>query len=424
MKKYILLFFCLSFSVLAKEQNLEEMLETFSINSYEEEKYELQQKSLLLKEQHIKRRDFQDGLVATAEYNENHRTRERNDYTKKGSLQFGPFFASAYDSIEKTGDSVGIGVEKNIKDLFYSKYDSQEEQVKWQKKADFWSYQNNRQKKMISLIQLYRDYKNTLYELEIKYQESKRLKKAEEKLALSHRLGSVKKVDWQAANLGLENLKLEISALEKQKKAYQERFLREFRIPLQEDSVQEIPLLEINIDDFMEDYGKAELEERKAKLKIQEGGLKYSLYEEKIPDITIRYEHISKNRKRDAEDVVSMKLSKKLFSDRYSSQKEENEIKEEQLLLQQREEEIIAERKLERVNYDNYLSKYQVAQNHFQLENSKYEIKKLEYDLGKVDYIEVMEAFDKYLEAKISLEKARNTLAAYLYEWKIRKVQA
>ena len=113
------------------------MLETFSINSYEEEKYELQQKSLLLKEQHIKRRDFQDGLVATAEYNENHRTRERNDYTKKGSLQFGPFFASAYDSIEKTGDSVGIGVEKNIKDLFYSKYDSQEEQVKWQKKRIF-----------------------------------------------------------------------------------------------------------------------------------------------------------------------------------------------------------------------------------------------------------------------------------------------
>ena len=369
MKKYILLFFCLSFSVLAKEQSLEEMLEKFSINSYEEEKYELQQKSLLLKEQHIKRRDFQDGLVATAEYNENHRTRERNDYTKKGSLQFGPFFASAYDSIEKTGDSVGIGVEKNIKDLFYSKYDSQEEQVKWQKKADFWSYQNNRQKKMISLIQLYRDYKNILYELEIKYQESKRLKKAEEKLALSHRLGSVKKVDWQAANLGLENLKLEISALEKQKKAYQERFLREFRIPLQEDSVQEIPLLEINIDDFMQEYGRAELEERKAKLKIQEEGLKYSLYEEKIPDITIRYEHISKNRKRDEEDVISMKLSKKLFSDRYSSQKEENEMKEEKLLLQQREEEIIAERKVERVNYDNYLSKYQVAQNHFQLEN-------------------------------------------------------
>ena len=119
-----------------------------------------------------------------------------------------------------------------------------------------------------------------------------------------------------------------------------------------------------------------------------------------------------------------MKLSKKLFSDKYSSRKEENEIKEEKLLLQQREEEIAAERKQERVNYDNYLSKYQVAQNHFQLENSKYEIKKLEYDLGKVDYIEVMEVFDKYLEAKISLEKARNTLAAYLYEWKIRKVQA
>src|SRR3712207_880912 len=90
---------------------------------------------------------------------------------------------------------------------------------------------------------------------------------------------------------------------------------------------------------------------------------------------------------------------------------------------QQREEEIEVEKTLGRANYDNYRSQYQVAQNHFQLENSKYEIKKLEYELGKVDYIEVMEEFDKYLEAKISLEKARNTLAAYLYEWKIRKVQ-
>lgn len=115
--KNIYYFFLPFFSVLAKEQNLEEMLETFSINSYEEEKYELQQKGLLLKEQHIRRRDFQDGLVATAEYNENHRTGERNDYTKKELfnlvLSLPPLIIP-----QKKGDSVGIGIEKNIKDLF------------------------------------------------------------------------------------------------------------------------------------------------------------------------------------------------------------------------------------------------------------------------------------------------------------------
>ncbi|HEY4534064.1 MAG TPA: TolC family protein [Fusobacterium sp.] len=424
MKKYLLLFFCFSFSLLAKEQSLEEMLEKISKNSYEEERYQLQQENLSIKQEHIKQRDFQDGVLASVEYYENHRKGERNAYTKKGSLQWGPFFASTYDAIEKNGDYTSVGVEKNIKDLFYSKYDSQAEQTAWQEKVQFWSYQGNRQKKMISLVQLYRDYKNTLYELEVKHQESKRLKKEEEKLELSYRLGNAKRVDWQAASLGLQNLELELAALKKRKKAHQERFLREFRISMEEDSVEEIPLLKINIEDFMEDYGRAELEEQKAKLKMQEEAWKYSVYEEKIPDIFLRYEHISKNQKHQAEDVISMKLSKKLFSDQYASKIEENEWKEQKLLLQQREEELRAERILGRANYDNYLSQYQMAQNHFQLENSKYEIKKLEYELGKVDYIEVMEAFDKYLESKISLEKARNTLAAYLYEWKIRKVQA
>jgi len=423
MKKYLLLFFCFSCSLFAKEQSLEEMLEKISKNSYEEERYKLQQENLSLKRQHIKRRDFQDGLLASVEYSENHRREGRNDYSKKGNLQLGPFFASAYDGIEKNGDYIGVGLEKNIKDLLYSKYDSQTKQISWQERANFWSYQGSQQKKMISLIQLYRDYKNTLYELEVKEQETKKLKKEEEKLGLSYRLGSAKKVDWQAASLGLENLKFEIRSLEKQKEAYQERFLREFRISFQGDEIQDIPLLDLNMDDLMEDYGKAELEEQKAKLKIEEEELKYSIYEEKIPDISVRYEHISKNRTHNDEDIFSIKVSKKLFSDHYSSNLQENEIKEQKLLLQQREEEIEVEKTLGRANYDNYRSQYQVAQNHFQLENSKYEIKKLEYELGKVDYIEVMEEFDKYLEAKISLEKARNTLAAYLYEWKIRKVQ-
>src|SRR3712207_7698845 len=118
---------------------------------------------------------------------------------------------------------------------------------------------------------------------------------------------------------------------------------------MEEDSVEEIPLLKINIEDFMEDYGRAELEEQKAKLKMQEEAWKYSVYEEKIPDIFLRYEHISKNQKHQAEDVISMKLSKKLFSDQYASKIEENEWKEQKLLLQQREEEL-RERKSTRLN--------------------------------------------------------------------------
>ena len=175
--------------------------------------------------------------------------------------------------------------------------------------------------------------------------------------------------------------------------------------------------------DVLEEYGRAELEEEKAKLKGQEEALRYSIYEEKIPDVSILYEHSSKNHKRLEEDMLSLKFRKKLFADHYNSKILQNEIKEQELFLAQREEEIKAERELMIANYENYQSQYQVAQNRAQLESSKYEIKKLEYDLGKIDYIDVMEAFDKYLDAKISLEKSKNRLAAYLYEWKVRKVE-
>lgn len=423
MKKYLILFFCFSCSLLAKEQSFEEILRQVSKSSYEEEKYQLEQESLSIRREHSKGRDFQEGLIANLEYTEHHRHKERNDYIKKGTLQWGPFFVSAYDPGEKEGEYVGVGIEKNLKDLFYSQYDSQLRQLKWDEKAKFWNYQNHRQKKMIAFIQLYRDYKNALYELEIKGQERKRLEKEEAKLALSYRLGNAKRVDWQAANFGLQNLALEISALEKQKKAYEERFRREFRISLEGKSIQGIPLLEVEFQDVLEEYGRAELEEEKAKLKVQEEALQYSIYEEKIPDVSILYEHSSKNHKRLEEDMLSLNFRKKLFADHYNSKILQNEIKEQELFLAQREEEIKAERELMIANYENYQSQYQVAQNRAQLESSKYEIKKLEYDLGKIDYIDVMEAFDKYLDAKISLEKSKNRLAAYLYEWKVRKVE-
>ena len=88
--------------------------------------------------------------------------------------------------------------------------------------------------------------------------------------------------------------------------------------------------------------------------------------------------------------------------------------------LQQAEANLETEQRLKQSEYENYKAKYTAAQNTYELEKSKYEIKKLEYDLGKTDYIDVMEVFDKYLQAKVAVIKSRNALAGYLYEMKVR----
>ena len=71
-------------------------------------------------------------------------------------------------------------------------------------------------------------------------------------------------------------------------------------------------------------------------------------------------------------------------------------------------------------NYENYLKEYEVNKNNSELELSKYNIKKLEYSLGKVDYVEVMEYFNSYINYEVAKEKAKNNLNGYIYEIMIR----
>ena len=71
-------------------------------------------------------------------------------------------------------------------------------------------------------------------------------------------------------------------------------------------------------------------------------------------------------------------------------------------------------------NYENYLKEYEVNKNNSELELSKYNIKKLEYSLGKVDYVEVMEYFNSYINHEVAKEKAKNNLNGYIYEIMIR----
>lgn len=419
MKRYLGLFFIVSLSLFGKE-NLDAMLEQISRNSYEQESHELEKENLEWKKKHIQRRDFQEGLVVSGEYQENHREKAENSYTRKATAQLGPFFVSGYHENEKNGDYTGFGVEKSVKDLFYSKYDSQKKQLSSETAAEEWKYQQNLQGKQIAFVELYRDYQNTFSEWEWNQEERKKLESEEKKLALSYQLGKTKKIDWDAVKLSYDNLGLEIQNLENRLEAYRMQFSKEFRIELSKEKPEEIPMLNFSVKENLEKYKQAVLEEKKEQIAFQEEAVKYSSYNEKMPDMKVKYEHLSSSKQRKEEDVVSLSFSQKLLSDSYDVNLEKNRLKNLKLELKETEAKIMAEQRLKEAEYETYQSKYEIAKNRYSLEQSKYEIKKLEYELGKVDYLAVMEEFDKYLEAKLESNKARNALAAYLYEMMLR----
>lgn len=419
MKKYIAVFLLASCSLWAK-QDLDSMLESISKNSYEQESHELEKENVDLKKNQAKKRDFQDGLSVSAEYQANHRQQTDNNYTRKATMQLGPFFASAYHANGEQGDYTGVGVEKSIKDLWYSKYDTQLKQTELEEEADKWKYETTLQDKALALIKLYQNYQDSYSELGWNEEEYAKLVKEEKKLALSYQLGKSKRVDWDAVRVNRDNLALEISNLKDRLAAYKVQFEQEFRISLQDDTLEEIPILAFDFDKDLEKYKQASIEEKKQRIEMQEEAVKYLNYSEKMPDLKVRYEHLSPTKDRKSEDVVTLSLSKKLFADKYEVNSGQNRLEAMKLDLKQAEANLITEQRLKQSEYESYKTKYTAAQNTYELEKSKYEIKKMEYDLGKTDYLDVMDVFNKYLQAKVSVIKSRNALAGYLYEMRVR----
>lgn len=419
MKKYISLFLLLSCSLWAK-QDLDSMLENLSKNSYVQETYDLDKERLDRKKDHASRRDFQDGVAVTLDYQRNQMEGAENTYTKKATAQLGPFFVSANHQNGEKSDSVGFGVEKNVKDLLYSKYDSQLKQVSLEEEAERLNYQTNLEEKSLALIKLYQSYQDALSELGWKEEEYKKLEKEEKKIALSYQLGSVKKVDWDAVKVSRENLELETQNLKEKLESYKVQFAQEFRIQIENEILPEIPMLDLDIEKGIENYKQSSIEGKKQKIAIEKENLKYLKYSENMPDMKVRYEHVASAGTKKAENVVGISVSKKLFSDQYDLKEAESRLETMKAELREAEANIVSEKRAKKADYASYRTSYQTAQNRYELEKSKYEIKKMEYDLGKVDYISVMEDFDKYLGAKVAIIKARNAMAAYMYEVKVR----
>ncbi|WP_462428015.1 TolC family protein, partial [Fusobacterium varium] len=120
------------------------------------------------------------------------------------------------------------------------------------------------------------------------------------------------------------------------------------------------------------------------------------------------------------ENRVVAKFSKKLFDFNLDLEEEKNSLLEQDVTLKQKIDENEAEKLQAMNNYYNYLKEYEVNKNKAELELSKYNIRKLEYNLGKVNYIDVMESFDDYLDYEVAKEKAINTLNGYIYEIMVR----
>lgn len=211
-------------------------------------------------------------------------------------------------------------------------------------------------------------------------------------------------------------MQLEIDVLKRNLLKLKEKFAYDFGIEIGDNSLQEIVPPSKNFDIYVEEYGKKDIELLEFQKRKIEENIKYLNYDNTMPDITLGVEHSNKY----DENRVVLKFSKKLFDLNIDLENEKDNLLQQEINLKQKINEREGEKLTILNNYENYLKEYEVNKNNSELELSKYNIKKLEYSLGKVDYVEVMEYFNSYINYEVAKEKAKNNLNGYIYEIMIR----
>lgn len=416
----ILFFLMSSLISYGKNIKLDDMLKTLEEKSYEREIFDLEQKKNLSKEKYYNLDNYNGvrGEIST-DYDY-----EEDKIKSNGRVSYGDFYLDlSKDKInsQKNSDTdVVIGVNKSLKDMFYSKSDSEIKKLEYSKKNTEYSYYDDLETKKISLINLYEEYKNNEFEIKLKTNNLTRLKSEEKILKKSYELGATPKIDLDTLQTSRNNLEIELKYLKENIKKIKNRFLYEFGIDISKDELMDIEIPKVNISDFISNIGERKISRLGLEKEITKENIKYLKYSNKVPEVLVGVEHQERNNGYSDENRVFLKLSKDIFYYDINLENEKITLNQQEINIQ-KEKEINISKKLEvEENCNNLYKNYLVNKNKAELEKNKYEIINLKYKLGDVTYVDVMDVFDDYLNYQVAAEKAKNLFNGYIYEILVR----
>lgn len=411
MKKYILVALFLSKLIYSREISLDNLLNEINETSYENQIYNIRNNQNNFKEEYYKTGRY-NGVKVDADTN--YKDKE-NRYTFESDISFGDFYIQG-NKVKNDDDRVTYGAKRSLKDLVFSKDDSELSKLRVTRDITKIDLKQGIETQKLSLINLYKEYKDNQFELKLKQNALQSLEKEKIVLEKSYQMGSIPKIDLDSLLISYNSIKLEIDKIENILEKIIERFYFDYGLKLQGATLVDISPTQNNLDKYISFVGEKDLEKLKLEKELTKENIKYLRYDNKVPEMSIGIERNTLN----DENRVFFKFSKDIFYKDINLFNEESSLMEKEVTYIQKANEVIAERYKIQDNYYTLQKDYLVLKNRVDLEKSKYEIKKLENTLGKVSYTEVMEAFDTYLEFEVSKEKAKNSLNAYIYQIIVR----
>ena len=429
--KKILMFFLLMASISSFSQEsltIDEALSRVGNNreSYEFKSFENTKEVTDIRIKDNKLGDF-NGVTISSSYNiteNNFEDRDRKyDKTFQNKASYGPFFVN-YNFVERDRSYVSYGVEKNLKDVFYSKYKSNIKVYDYQQELNKISYDKTIENKKINLVNLYNDILNTKNELEYRKKAYEHYKVDLDKFKKSYELGASPKINLESAELEAEDSKLQIDILETKLKSLYEIGKTDYNIDFENYKLVDFIDNNESIEKLLASYMEKDIAEFKLNLSVAEERKKYSNYDRHMPDLYLAYERVDRNLRGDRyyrdQDIFSIRFSKKLFSTDSDYKLSELEVENLKNDLNEKIRLINAEKIKLKAEYYELSKLLSIASKKSQLAYKKYLIKEKEYELSRASYLDVIDEYNKYLSLEIENKRAKNTLNSFIYKLKIK----
>lgn len=397
-----------------------------NLNSYELKLYKNNEEKInnLIKDSKLG--DF-NGLQFSSNFNAVENSMEERirkyDKTLQNKVAYGPFFLN-YNYVENRKNYISYGIEKNIKDLFYSKYKNEFEINNLNKKLNKVEYLKNIEKKKLEFLDIYQNILDIKSELSYLKEAKKYYEREVARIREKFNLGMEAKINLDATEVELEDMELKIVVLNKKLESLYQIGKNDYEINLQNYTLKDIDYKELNIHKLIEKYMRLDLNELELNLKILNERTDYNKYESFMPDIILGFERIDRResygRVHKGENIFSVKFSKKLFSadTTYKNSKiEEEKLKED---LEEKKKEIANEKIKLIVTYEELEKSLEINKKKLDILKKRYEIKKKENELNRASYLDVIDAYKTYLAQEIETKKIKNNLHAFMYKIDIK----
>lgn len=367
MKKYILITLLLSKLIYSQEVSLDKLLNEINKTSYENQIYNIKNNQNNFKEDYYKTGRYNGVKVdGGTEYKD-----KENRYTFESSVSYGDFYVQG-EKVKNDENKVTYGAQRSLKDLVFSKDDSELNKLKVTRDINKIDLKQGIETQKLSLINLYKDYKDNQFELKLKQNALQTLEKEKKILEKSYQMGSIPKIDLDSLLVSYNSIRLEIDKIENILDKIIERFYYDYGLKLQGAKLTDIIPNKNDLDKYISLVGEKDLKKLNLEKEITKENVKYLKYDNKVPNISVGVERNTLN----DESRVFLKFSKDIFYKDIDLSNEQSSLMEKEVIYKQRANEIIAERYKIQDNYYTLQKDYLVLENRVDLEKSKYEIKK------------------------------------------------